>query len=140
RMTGRMYSERLGKLHAAITIVCAPIVFTLMDELGTRAVPMMRRYAQYTYHPALQNLQVWTTAFAYLLGIGQVILAANLLWSLRYGEKVDNPWSELVERQGMPSPEWNGLPYEVPTPENFPYYPGASADGGEPSAGVSDDD
>ncbi|MFB6165485.1 MAG: cbb3-type cytochrome c oxidase subunit I [Haloarculaceae archaeon] len=128
RMTGRMYSERLGKLHAGLTIVCAPIVFTLMDMMGTQAVPMMRRYATYTYAPGLQNLQIATTAFAYVLGIAQVVMAANLLWSLWYGAEVENPWSELLEGQGMPSPEWNGLPYEVPTPANVPYNPGGRED------------
>ena len=148
KMTGRMYSERLGKTHAALTLICAPIVFTLMDEMGTGTshTMMMRRYAAYTYAPQLQGLHTWTTAFAYVLGFAQVVFAANLLWSLRYGERNENPWADLLDGQGMPSPEWNGLPYKPPTPSVVPFRQGvadgagsAEADGGVETDGVETD-
>jgi len=132
KMTGRMYGERLAKWHFGLTMVCAPIVFTLMDALGQQG--MMRRYATYTYAPGLQGLHIWTTAFAYVLGIAQVVLAANMLLSLRYGERVENPWSEYVKEQGMPSPEWNGLPYKPPTPAYVPFDQAATAADGGPEA------
>ncbi|MFB6135593.1 MAG: cbb3-type cytochrome c oxidase subunit I, partial [Halobacteriaceae archaeon] len=142
--TGRMYSEFWGKVHAATTIAAAPTVFYLMGKLGEHG--MIRRYAAYTFAPELQTLHVLTTAFAYLLGAGQLVFGANLLWSLAYGEEVTNPWDDLLAGQDMPSPEWPGdgydLPYAPPTPSNVTN-PRAgdetAADGGTDAASGGDD-
>ncbi|MFB6195738.1 MAG: cbb3-type cytochrome c oxidase subunit I [Haloplanus sp.] len=134
--TGRMYNELLGKVHAATTIVAAPTVFFLMGKLGEHG--MIRRYAAYTFAPELQTLHVLTTAFAYLLGASQVVMAGNLLYSLRYGEEVTNPWDDLLAGQGMPSPEWPGedyeLPHNPPTPSNVTH-PGPTEESSSEAGG-----
>lgn len=50
------------------------------------------------------------------LGAAQVIFVVNVLWSMRYGPRVDDPWSEQLS--AMPAPEFNGLPARPPTPTN----------------------
>ncbi|WP_254526061.1 cytochrome c oxidase subunit I [Natrinema caseinilyticum] len=116
RMTGRMYSEFWGKVHFAFTFVFATSLFFIMGKLGETG--MIRRYASYTYMPSLQTLQILGTAAAFIIGAAQVVFAANLLWSLFNGDRVENPWDDLVVGQGMPSPEWDGFPYWPPTPAN----------------------
>jgi len=132
RMTGRMYNEFWGKVHFAVTFVSSTSLFFLMGKLGE--IGMIRRYAAYTYEPSLQQLQVYATVAAYAVGAAQLVFAANLLWSLKNGEKVEKPWDDLAGGQGMPSPEWDGFPYHPPTPTNVvnPRAEGKRADGSLP--------
>ena len=121
RMTGRMYNTKLAKFHAFTTIVGMFGLFFMMAMLGDGTAPgsdgvmMMRRYATYVYAPQLQLGHIITTVFAYVAAIGQLAFFVNLLWSLRAGEEVTDPWDDLFSGQNMPSPEWDGLPYKPPT-------------------------
>ena len=139
RMTGRMYNEFWGKVHFALTLPFATTFFFIMGKLGETG--MIRRYAAYTYMPSLQQLQVLGTATAFVLGAAQVILAANLLWSLYYGERVDDPWDDLLSGQNMPSPEWDGFPYWPPTSGNVinPRAEGAETTAPNDVVGTDDD-
>ena len=123
RMTGRMYNETLGKLHFIATMAVAPIFFGLLAELGNSG--MVRRYATYAYDPGFQSVHQFATAAAIVLGLAQVLFVVNVLWSMVYGPRVDEPWSDQLRE--MPSPEFNGLPYVPPTPANV-----AAANGGRP--------
>jgi cytochrome c oxidase subunit 1 len=116
KMTGRMYHSGLAKFHAATTIAGVPLLFFVIGMLGEQEVPMMRRYATYLYEPSLQNLHIVATVFAFVVAIGQLAFLVNLLWSLRAGDRVDQPWDDLFAGQNMPSPEWDGFPYRPPTP------------------------
>ncbi len=133
RMTGRMYNTRLAKFHAFTTIVGMFGLFFMMAMLGDGTAPgsdgvmMMRRYATYTYAPQLQLGHIITTGFAFLAAIGQLAFFVNLLWSLRSGDEVADPWDDLLSGQDMPSPEWDGLPYRPPTAVAV----SRAADGGE---------
>ena len=124
RMTGRMYDTRLAKFHAFTTIVGMFGLFFMMGLLGdgnapgSEGVMMMRRYATYTYAPQLQLGHILATGFALFAGVGQLAFFANLLWSLRNGDEVDDPWDDLFSGQDMPSPEWDGFPYWPPTPSS----------------------
>ena len=147
RMTGRMYNTRLAKFHAFATIFGMMGLFFAMSMIGDGSFPgaggeiMMRRYATYVYAPSLQTGHIVATGFAYLAGIGQIAFFVNLLWSLRAGEPLENPWDDLLSGQRMPSPEWDGLPYTPPTPLSVRE---AAADGGDmkgaaaANAGVTD--
>jgi len=141
-ITGRMYHSLAGKYHAFSTLLGLPMLFFFMSKLGE--LGMMRRYATYTYDPSLQGWHVLTTLAAYFVASGQLVFFVNMLWSLRNGEEVENPWSELTVGQRMPSPEWDDFPYKPPTP-TFVYGDAgtsadggaASPDGGSPAAGDS---
>ena len=118
KMVGRMYNTKLAKFHAATTIVGMFGLFFTMSMLGdgTFGPMMMRRYGSYTFAPTLQTGHIIATGFAFLVGIGQIALFANLLWSAYAGDEVTHPWEELLHGQDMPSPEWDGFPYRPPTP------------------------
>ncbi|MFB6131506.1 MAG: cbb3-type cytochrome c oxidase subunit I [Salinigranum sp.] len=121
-ITGRMYNETLGKIHWGFTMAFAPLTFYGMGELGN--LGMNRRYATYTAMSAqgppslvlVHFWHQWTTVFALLLGLGQLFLLWNVVASLR-DDPVDEPWKDILD--GMPSPEWDGLPYRPPTPANL---------------------
>lgn len=115
-MTGRMYNSLAGKYHALSMLAGLPLLFFLMARLGE--LGMMRRYATYTYMPELQFWHILTTGAAFFVASGQLVFFVNMLWSLRYGEQVDNPWEDILSGQNMPSPEWDGFPHQAPTPEN----------------------
>ena len=145
-MSGRMYNTLAAKYHALTIIVGLPALFFMMGRIGDMG--MMRRYATYTYAPELMGMHVLITGIAFFVASGQALFVANLVLSARYGEKVDNPWEDLMEDQ--PSPEWNGFPYKPATPANVhdePYrstdvpddHPGVAADGGQASGGTLDD-
>jgi len=107
-MTGRMYNTKLAKFHAFCTIFGMFGLFFMMAMLdgtapGADGTMMMRRYATYVYAPNLQLGHILATGFAFLAGIGQAAFFANLLWSLRSGPEIENPWEDLLSGQNMPS-------------------------------------
>jgi cytochrome c oxidase subunit 1 len=89
KMFGRMYSERVGLLSA--TAVFAGFVLTFLPQFLLGNAGMPRRY--YTYPPEYQWLHVLSTGGAWLLGFSVLLALANLLISLRPGERAGpNPW------------------------------------------------
>jgi len=135
-ITGRMYNSLAAKYHAFASLLGLPLLFFLMGHMGE--LGMMRRYATYTYAPGLQFWHILTTGAAYFVGSGQLVFFLNLILSLRYGQEVDNPWDDLFSGQNMPSPEWDGFPYEPPTPTHV--YGGVESDGGLPQDDVTRSD
>jgi len=98
KMSGKMYSEFLGKLHFYVMFVGVNIIFFPQHFLGLDGMP--RRYPDYP------------DAFAYwnkISTIGYMITAAaigiffvNVFWSLAKGKKApDNPWGD-----GATTLEW----------------------------------
>jgi cytochrome c oxidase subunit 1 len=84
KMFGRMLDERLGKLHFFLTFLAYNGTFFPMFILGIGG--MMRRIydpTQYAHLRPLQPINVFITECAFVLGIAQLVLAANLLLSLR---------------------------------------------------------
>ena len=111
-MTGRMYSDSLGKLSALLVFVGFNLTFFPQFILGYLGMP--RRY--HVYPDEFQVLNVLSSAGASVLAVGYVA-AARLLHSIRfkYGELAgDNPW-------GATGLEWTTQ--SPPLPENFPETP-----------------
>ena len=89
KITGRKYSEQLGKLAASILFIGFNLTFFPQFVLGYLGMP--RRY--HSYPPEFQVLNVLSTAGASVLAIGYLLPAVYLLWSLKYGEVAgNNPW------------------------------------------------
>ena len=98
-MTGRMMSERLGKIHFWWTLIGAYAAFLPMHLAGLAGEP--RHYAQLSgiAGPAgsllagvlpLQRFITWAAIF---LGCGQFIFLVNLFASSRRGARAaSNPW------------------------------------------------
>ncbi|QEL56904.1 cytochrome c oxidase subunit I [Chromobacterium paludis] len=105
KMTGRMYSERLGKLHFWWSMIWFNVTFFPMHFLGLAGMP--RRIPDY----ALQFTEFNRIASigAFMFGLGQLIFLYNILRSLRYGKEAPlRPW------EGANTLEW-----ELPTPAPY---------------------
>src|SRR5262249_61503070 len=83
KITGRMYSEFLGRISAIIIFVGFNLTFFPQFILGQLGMP--RRY--HAYVPEFQVLHVLSSAGASILAIGFIMPAFYLLYSLKYGEK-----------------------------------------------------
>jgi cytochrome c oxidase subunit 1 len=108
KITGRMLSERIGKVHFWLTMIGFNATFFPMHFLGLHG--MTRRI--YTYPDDL-NFGFWNafeTAGAIVLGISVLVFLGNVVRSLRSGEPApDNPWDAPTLEWATPSPPepWN---------------------------------
>ncbi|GMV42728.1 MAG: cytochrome c oxidase subunit 1 [Myxococcales bacterium] len=89
KMTGRMYSERWGKLAALLVFVGFNLTFFSQFLMGSNGMP--RRY--HSYVPEFQPYHQASTIGSMILGIGLFITLFYLLHSLFRGPKApQNPW------------------------------------------------
>ncbi|MCA9602852.1 MAG: cbb3-type cytochrome c oxidase subunit I, partial [Myxococcales bacterium] len=111
KMTGKLYNERIAKV--AWFLVTSGFFFTFMSQfiLGSQGMP--RRY--YDYLPQFQRLHGFSTGWAYVLGLGFVIMLFMFVKSLLSGEKSPpNPW-------GSAGYEW--MTTSPPNVHNFAVQP-----------------
>ena len=133
KMTGRMYNERLGKIHFVIYMIGFNLLYFPMHLL----YDMPRRI--YVYDVAAWGpINLLITIGGFTFGISQLLMFGNLLWSARRGPAVDrDPWGGYSLEWGVPSP-----PPEFNFPEGVPmvsatgvtYRPAAMANGGHHEA------
>ncbi len=101
KMFGRMYPERWGLFGAVMTFLGFNLTFFPQFLLGNAGMP--RRY--YSYPDRYHVLNVFSTAGAYLLGVGLFTTFVYLLLSLRYGQRAPaNPWGSRSFEWRSPSP------------------------------------
>jgi cytochrome c oxidase subunit I len=123
KMTGRMYDERLGRLHFWMTFIFFNLTFGPMHIVGVQGMP--RRVYDYADKFATWNLIISICAF--ILGLSTLVFAYNMIASWRGGPRaVANPWRALtLEWQvSSPPPIFNfdaiptvvGGPYEYGVP------------------------
>jgi cytochrome c oxidase subunit 1 len=123
KMTGRMYDERLGRLHFWLTFIFFNLTFGPMHIIGVQGMP--RRVSDYAQQFATWNLFISIAGF--ILGLSSLIFAYNMIASWRGGPRaVANPWRALtLEWQvSSPPPVFNfdaiptvvGGPYEYGVP------------------------
>jgi cytochrome c oxidase subunit 1 len=111
KMTGRMYSEGLGKLHFALTFLGTNLCFFPMHPLGLQGMP--RRVA--SYDPEFIFWNVLASLGGFLLGVSTIPFILNMVSSWVQGEKAPkNPWRAI----GL---EW--LVSSPPSHENFEELP-----------------
>ena len=79
KMTGRMYDERLGRVHFWLTLVGMLGTFLPMHWIGMEGMP--RRVADYAAQFGDWNLVI--SIFSFLLGAAQLIFLYNMIvsWS-----------------------------------------------------------
>jgi cytochrome c oxidase subunit I len=122
-MTGRMYNERLGRLHFWLTFVGFNLTFFPMHLIGVEGMP--RRVADYAPKFAGWNMFISLASFG--LGASVLIFLYNMITSWRSGPIAPpNPWRALtLEWQvSSPPPIFNfkqipqvvGSPYEYGVP------------------------
>ncbi|HZQ89734.1 MAG TPA: cytochrome c oxidase subunit I [Gaiellaceae bacterium] len=123
KMTGRMYDERLGKLHFWLTFIGFNLTFFPMHIIGTEGMP--RRVADYV--PRFANLNMFISLASFGLGASVLIFLYNMITSWKNGPVApSNPWRALtLEWQvSSPPPIFNfdeipqvvGSPYEYGVP------------------------
>ena len=108
---GRMYNELWGKISSAIIFIGFNLTFLPQFVMGSIGMP--RRY--HTYLEQYEIYHVLSTLGTYVLALGFIIIAINLLYSLRRGKRAPaNPW-------GSRAMEWQTT--SPPVSHNFNYTP-----------------
>jgi cytochrome c oxidase subunit 1 len=113
KVTGRLLSERLGKLHFWLFVIGFHLTFDVMHVPGVLGMP--RRI--YTYEPGRgwDTLNLLVSIGAFIQAIAILIFVANLLISYWWGEEAgDDPWDAWTLEWATTSP---------PPPYNFAAIP-----------------
>ncbi|HUZ16264.1 MAG TPA: cbb3-type cytochrome c oxidase subunit I [Gaiellaceae bacterium] len=118
KMTGRMYDERLGKLHFWLTFVGFNLTFFPMHILGTEG--MARRIAYYPSRFAGLNMFISLASFG--LGASVLVFLYNMITSWRFGEIAPaNPWRAMTLEWLVSSPPPTFNFDEIPQVVGSPY-------------------
>jgi cytochrome c oxidase subunit 1 len=123
KMTGRMYDERLGKLHFWLTFIGFNATFFPMHLIGVQGMP--RRVSDYA--PQFAHWNMFISIASFFLGASTIVFLYNMVVSMRRGPiAAANPWRALtLEWQvSSPPPVFNfdeipqvvGNPYEYGVP------------------------
>jgi cytochrome c oxidase subunit I len=123
KMTGRMYDERLAKLHFWLTFVAFNATFFPMHYTGMNG--MMRRYAD--HGPQFADWNLFISISSFVLGASFILFVYNMVVSWARGPAAPgNPWRAMtLEWQvSSPPPIFNfdeipqvvGSPYEYGVP------------------------
>src|SRR3989442_382828 len=100
KMTGRMYNERLGKLHFWLTFIGFNATFFPMHYLGIQGMP--RRVSDYA--PRFADLNFFISIASFFLCASTLVFLYNMIVSWNRGEPAPaNPWRAHT-------PEWRGAP------------------------------
>jgi cytochrome c oxidase subunit 1 len=108
KVSGKMYSEALGKLHFWLFLIGFHLTFDFMHIPGLLGMP--RRI--YTYEPG-RGWDIWNvivTIGVAFQALGVLVLAGNLIWSYFRGKVAGNdPWDAwtLEWTTSSPPPEYN---------------------------------
>jgi len=118
KMTGRMFDDRLGKLHFWLTFVAFNATFAPMHLIGVQGMP--RRVADYPEQFAGWNLFISLSSF--VLGLSTLIFVYNMVRSWRTGARAEaNPWRSLTLEWQVSSPPPIFNFDRVPTVVGGPY-------------------
>jgi cytochrome c oxidase subunit I len=113
KITGRMFSEALGKLSFWFMFVGFNVTFLIQHSAGLSGMP--RRIYDYPEELGVSTYNLVSTIGSFILGIGVVMVVANLLWSIKHGRRAGNdPWKGNTLEWFTQSP---------PPPNNFDVIP-----------------
>ncbi len=105
KITGRMYNERLGKLH--FWIMLPAFWIQSLGQMYTGLQGMRRRIVDYDPALGIDGMQLAVTLAGMVIGLSILIMIGNLVYSAFRGKVAErNPWRSR-------SPEWQ-IPSPVP--------------------------
>jgi len=118
KMFGKMYNKKIANISAAFLFVGFNTLYFPMFILGLNGMP--RRY--YDYLPEFQPWQMVSTFGSWILITGLIIMFANLVYSLKKGERApENPWGgATLEWQTTSPPPLENF-HTPPVVERGPY-------------------
>jgi cytochrome c oxidase subunit 1/cytochrome c oxidase subunit I+III len=108
KITGRMFSERVGIASFWIVFVGFNLTFFPMHIAGLLGMP--RRVYTYPDHMGWDVLNLLSTIGGYILAFGILVIISNIVWSLRWGSPAGNdPWggNTLEWATSSPPPHYN---------------------------------
>jgi cytochrome c oxidase subunit I+III len=113
KVTGRMLSERLGKVGFWLFFIGVNVTFFPQHFLGLQG--MTRRIYTYAPETGWGALNLLSTAGAVTIVLSMIVFLVNVVRTLRSGKQVgDDPW-------GAPTLEWATT--SPPPPYNFLHIP-----------------
>jgi cytochrome c oxidase subunit 1 len=120
KFTGRMYDERLGKLHFWLTFVSFNLTFFPMHLIGVEGMP--RRVADYV--PRFADLNMFISLASFALGASVLVFMYNVITSWRTGPIApDNPWRAMTLEWQVTSPpplfNFDEIPLVVGSPYEY---------------------
>jgi cytochrome c oxidase subunit 1 len=120
KMTGRMYDERLGKLHFWLTFVGFNLTFFPMHIIGTEGMP--RRVSDYA--PKFADVNLFISLASFGLGASVLVFLYNMITSWRSGPPAgDNPWRGMTLEWQVSSPppifNFDEIPQVVGSPYEY---------------------
>jgi cytochrome c oxidase subunit 1 len=92
KVSGRMYDERLAKVHFWLTLIGFHTTFLVQHWLGNEGMP--RRYADYLESDGFTVLNMISTVGAFILGLSTLPFIWNMFKSWKAGRVVEtnDPW------------------------------------------------
>jgi cytochrome c oxidase subunit I len=103
KITGKLLSEKVGKLHFVLMFIGFNLTFGPMHILGLQG--MARRYYRY---PPGQGFDFWnmiSTIGAFTIALSVLVFIINAVTSIRHGEIAGNdPWDARTIEWSIPSP------------------------------------
>jgi len=103
KMSGRMLSERVGKIHFWLMLVGFNMTFMVQHFMGLMGMP--RRVFTYPDLPGWAALNMTSTIGAVIMGIAVAIFLWNLIVSFVAGEPAgNNPWDAWTLEWATTSP------------------------------------
>jgi cytochrome c oxidase subunit 1 len=120
KMTGRMYDERLGRLHFWLTFIGFNATFFPMHILGLMGMP--RRVSDYA--PKFADLNLFISIAAFFLGASTLVFFYNMIKSWRSGPPAPaNPWRAMTIEWLVSSPppvfNFDSIPQVVGGPYEY---------------------
>ena len=103
KMSGRLLSERLGKLHFWLMLIGFNVTFFPMHQLGLDG--MQRRIADYPASTGFGDLNLIATAGSGILTLALLVFLINFTVSMKRGEPAgDDPWDGYTLEWATTSP------------------------------------
>jgi len=118
KVTGRMYSEKLGKLH--FFLMLPAFYVQSLGQMQVGLLGMRRRIADYdpALAPQIEFTQLLVTIAAFVIGLAVLVSVVNFVVSAKRGKvAVANPWRSRSPEFMLPSPipvhNYGDNPFEV---------------------------